>query len=211
MLDAVARPDLLGTVPNPFAGWHEGTDADYQAAFVELWAYLADILTFYQERIANEAFIGTATQRDSLLRLAAAIGYRPLPGAGATALVAFTVDRDRVVTVPVRFRVGSRAQAGRAAAVFETESAITARAEHSAIPLSATAPTNQLAPLSSLAALFDRAPGRGLDRAAAATSVFGTAGAALLKTLGTAATVAARATVREAGIISTPAATVGAA
>src|SRR5438477_1538474 len=48
---------------NPFAAWREGAHGDYQTMFVELWAYLADILTFYQERIANEAFVPTATQR----------------------------------------------------------------------------------------------------------------------------------------------------
>jgi predicted phage baseplate assembly protein len=184
MLDAVARPDLLGATPNPFARWHEGTDGDYQTVFLELWAYLADILTFYQERIANEAFISTATQRDSLLRLAGAIGYRPLPGAGAGALVAFTVENGKTVTVPARFRVGSRAQPGRAAAVFETEGALTARGEHSAIPLSATAPTNQFAPLSSFAAFLG--PGLSLDRATAASHLYGTAGAALLRTFATA-------------------------
>ena len=78
---------------NPFAAWHEGTDGDYQTIFIELWAYLADILTFYQERIANEAYLGTATQRDSSLRLAQLIDYRPSPGAGASGSVAFTVAR----------------------------------------------------------------------------------------------------------------------
>jgi predicted phage baseplate assembly protein len=182
MLDRVASPDLLGATPNPFAGWHEGTDGDYHTALLELWAYLGDILTFYQERIANEAFVPTATQRDSLLRLAGAIGYRPLPGAAAVALVAFTVDSGAAVTVPARFRVGSRAQPDRPAAVFETENAIIARGEHSAIPLSATAPTNQFAPLASFGALFGPDPVRTLDRATAATHLYGTAGAALLRT-----------------------------
>jgi hypothetical protein len=103
--------------------------------FVELWAYLADVLTFYQERIANEAFITTATRRDSLLRLAELIDYRPGPGAGASALVAFTVQKDKAVTVPAGFRVGSKAAPGRAAAVFETSTAVKALADHNAIPV----------------------------------------------------------------------------
>ena len=68
MLDRVASNGLLATsppTPRPFANWREGADGDYQTVFIELWAYLADILTFYQERIANEAFIGTATQSNS--------------------------------------------------------------------------------------------------------------------------------------------------
>ena len=185
MLDLVARPDLLGATPNPFARWHEGTDGDYHTVFLELWAYLGDVLTFYQERIANEAFISTATQRDSLLRLAGAIGYRPLPGAAATALVAYTIENGKTISVPARFRVGSRAQPDRPGAVFEAEQAITARGEHSAIPLSATAPTNQFAPLASFGAFFGQGPRPALDLATAATHLYGTAGAALLRTFQT--------------------------
>jgi predicted phage baseplate assembly protein len=185
MLDLVASPDLLGATPNPFAGWHEGTDGDYHTAFLELWAYIGDILTFYQERIVNEAFVATATQRDSLLRLASAIGYRPLPGAAAVALVAFTVDSGKTITVPARFRVGSRAQPDRPASIFETEDAVTARGEHSAIPLAATAPTNQFAPLASFGAVFGPTPSPRLDRATAASHLYGTAGAAFLRTLRT--------------------------
>jgi len=150
MLDEVADPhllDLLGGAVNPFASWHEGMDGDYQTMFIELWAYLADILTFYQERIANEAYLPTATQRDSLLRLAQLIDYRPNPGAGASASLAFTVEKGRLITIPQSFRVGSKAQPGKPAAIFET-AAINARGEHSAIPIASVAPTNQFGPLS---------------------------------------------------------------
>jgi hypothetical protein len=141
-------------VPAPFANWREGADGDYHTVFIELWAYLADILTFYQERIANEAYIGTATQRDSSRLLAQLVNYRPAPGAGASGLVAFNVARSRTAIVPQGLRVASRAQPGRAAAVFETSSPLTARSEHNAIRLSAVAPTNQFAQLSSFAQVF---------------------------------------------------------
>jgi hypothetical protein len=180
MLDQVPRADLLTGFSNPFAAWHEGTDGDYETIFVELWAYIADILTFYQERIANEAYLGTATQRDSSLRLAQLIDYRPSPGAGASGSVAFTVAKGKVVTVPAAFRTGSRAQAGKQSAVFETSAALTARAEQSAIALSAVAPTNQFAPLASLGAIFGGLSGLS---AAVTQDVYGTAGATFLRTL----------------------------
>ena len=140
MLDRVASPDLMAGGVNPFAGWHEGIDGDYQTIFIELWAYLADILTFYQERFANEAFITTATQRDSLLHLVRLIHYRPSPGSGASALVTFTVSENASISIPAGFRVGSRAQAGRPAAVFETASTTTASGDNSAIRLSSVSP-----------------------------------------------------------------------
>ncbi len=185
MLDEVADPhllDLLGGVTNPFARWHEGMDGDYQAMLIELWAYLADILTFYQERIANEAYLPTATQRDSLLWLTQLINYRPGPGAGASASLAFIVEKNKLITVPASFRVGSKASPGKPAAVFETVEAINVRGEHSAIPLSAVAPTNQFAPLSNFGSFFGQiaiSPG---ILATAAANLYGNAGAAYLQT-----------------------------
>ena len=126
--------------PNPFAGWQTGTANDYQTMFVELWAYLADILTFYQERIANEAYLGTASLRDSLLRLVNLIDYRPGPGAGATGLVAFTVGKGNSLTVPAGFRVGSKPAPGQSAAVFETTTATAVSGDNSVITLSPLSP-----------------------------------------------------------------------
>ena len=39
-------------------------------ALIDACACVADVLTFYQERIANEGFLRTATERRSVLELA---------------------------------------------------------------------------------------------------------------------------------------------
>lgn len=166
--------------PNPFVRWHEGMGGDYHTMLIELWAYLADILTFYQERIANEAFLSTATQRDSLRRLAELVGYRPQPGSAATALLAFTIEKQKTVTIPAGFRAGSKAKPGKQAAVFETEDAIVALGSHSAIPLSMVAPTNQFARLSDYGLVL--AAGPSLTTAVAASNIYGGAGATYLET-----------------------------
>ena len=59
---------------------------------LEWWAYIADVLTFYNERIANQAYLGTADQPESVQRLIRILGYRPRPGIGATGFVAAIVD-----------------------------------------------------------------------------------------------------------------------
>lgn len=196
MLDEVARANLLRDItsdalpdsppaipPNPFALWHAGTSGDYQTMFVELWAYLADILTFYQERIANEAYLPTATQRDSLLRLAGLIDYRPAPGSGANALLAFTVEKGKSITVPASFRTGSKPAPGKPQAVFETEAALTGLGDYSAIPLSEVAPTNQFAQISALRSIFSGLVLDNATLASAASALYGNAGAAYLKTI----------------------------
>ena len=80
---------------------------DHAITVLELWATVADILTFYQERIANEAFLRTAHFRDSVLRMARLIDYQLAPGAAATTVLAFTLEDDASVTIPVGLRVQS--------------------------------------------------------------------------------------------------------
>jgi len=69
------------------AGWHP-SEGDLALQLLEWWAYLGDILTFYNERIANESYLGTAELPASLAGLVALIGYRPRPALGATGQVA---------------------------------------------------------------------------------------------------------------------------
>lgn len=202
MLNAVSRPDLMRGAPNPFTRWREGAAGDYHTLLIELWAYLADVLTFYQERIANEAYLPTATQRDSLLRIVDLVDYRPSPGAGAGALLAFTVERGKSVVIPAGFRAGNKPDPGKTPAVFETDSAMTAVGEYSSIPLSTVAPTDQFAPLAFYRALFRRPPSpvrrkplppsrpppiqrieRVVEMRAAAIGVYGRAGLAYMRTL----------------------------
>jgi len=67
-------------------------DDDLAIALIDAWATVGDVVTFYQERIANECFLGTATERLSLVELARLIGYRLKPGVAANAFLAFTLD-----------------------------------------------------------------------------------------------------------------------
>jgi predicted phage baseplate assembly protein len=56
---------------------------DPAIALLDAWATVADVVTFYQERIANEGFLRTATERRSVLELAREIGYELRPGVAA--------------------------------------------------------------------------------------------------------------------------------
>ncbi|AFY57592.1 hypothetical protein Riv7116_5196 [Rivularia sp. PCC 7116] len=68
------------------------SNEDPAIALLDAWAVVADVLTFYQERIANEGYIRTATERFSVLQLARTIGYELSPGVAASTYLAFTVD-----------------------------------------------------------------------------------------------------------------------
>src|SRR6516165_1418315 len=65
---------------------------DFSIALLDAWATAADVLTFYQERIANESYLRTATELRSVLELARTIGYELRPGVAANAYLAFTLE-----------------------------------------------------------------------------------------------------------------------
>lgn len=65
---------------------------DFSIALLDAWGVVSDVLTFYQERVANESYLGTATERRSVLELARLIGYEPRPGVAASTLLAFTLE-----------------------------------------------------------------------------------------------------------------------
>ena len=46
---------------------------------LEWWAYLGDVLGFYDERIANESYLRTAARPASVANLVALLGYQPAP------------------------------------------------------------------------------------------------------------------------------------
>jgi len=65
---------------------------DFTIALLDSWSVVADILTFYQERIVNESYLNTATELKSVLELARLIGYELRPGVAAGTYLAFTVE-----------------------------------------------------------------------------------------------------------------------
>ena len=65
---------------------------DAAIALIDAWSVVADVLTFYQERIANEGYLSTATERLSVLELTRAIGYKLSPGGAASTYLAFEVE-----------------------------------------------------------------------------------------------------------------------
>jgi hypothetical protein len=101
---------------------------DFAIILLAMWAYLGDILTFYQERIANEAFLRTAILQESIVQLAALLDYKPAPGAAAEADLAFFLDKNKQVQIPIGLRVQSVPGQNEKPQKFETLAAITADA-----------------------------------------------------------------------------------
>lgn len=112
-------------------------DDDFSIALLDAWALVADVLTFYQERIANESYLRTATERLSLRELGRLIGYALRPGVAASVYLAFTLETSPGAPAETTIAAGTKVQSipgpGEQAQTFETMETITARASWNAM------------------------------------------------------------------------------
>ena len=67
---------------------------------------MGDVLLYYQDKIANEAFLSTATERRSVIDLLSLIGYTLGTPAPASAALTLTIPNDD--TTPVQVQVDWR-------------------------------------------------------------------------------------------------------
>ena len=116
--------------------WNSGRGIDSDPSVIDLavmmaewFAYLADILTFYNERIANEDYLRTAVLPSTPAALVNLLGYRPRPTIGATgylaALLAPTVVGAQTLTIPDALEVQSKPGPGQTPQSFEVHPATT--------------------------------------------------------------------------------------
>src|SRR2546425_3458892 len=76
--------------------WRERSPADLGIAMVELLAYAGDQLSYYQDAVATEAYLGTARRRTSVRRHARLVDYLINDGANARAWVCVDVSSDLI-------------------------------------------------------------------------------------------------------------------
>ena len=100
------RQALIDLVPSIAPDWKEFHEADLGMMLLELMAYTGDQLSYYQDSVANEAYLETARQRISVRRHARLIDYGMHDGASAQIFVYFHVDFD--FTLPAETQVLTR-------------------------------------------------------------------------------------------------------
>lgn len=134
---------------------------DFSIAVLDAAAVVCDILSFYQERFANEHYLRTAKERQSLVGLGQLSGYRLAPGRAASTFLAFTLESAVVppaspvsglppgpypnpgkvegvpasIVIPAGTKVQSVPGPGQKPQIFESIEDITARPGWNSIPL----------------------------------------------------------------------------
>lgn len=125
------RDDLIALIPEYVPTWTNRDPADFGIALVELFSYMGDLMNYYIDRSANEAFIGTASQRENVLQIARLLGYKPVENTAATVTLTFYNSTASPITVPAGTRVATTAVNNSTSSqiVFETNAAATVPAK----------------------------------------------------------------------------------
>lgn len=82
------------------ANWLGRDSGDFAVMLTEMFAYVCDVLAFYDGLIANESCIRTAARASAVRKLTGLIGYIPRPAAAAMADLALSLDGRSPVEVP---------------------------------------------------------------------------------------------------------------
>jgi hypothetical protein len=128
VLDYMARDydsllaSMRALVPELLPEWSaHSAEGDFGNVLLQLFAHMGDMLSYYQDRIANESFLGTAQTRRSVIEHLRLIGYRlatAAPAAGALEL-SFPAAASAIVTVEHGFAFATKSQKGRPSVRFE--------------------------------------------------------------------------------------------
>jgi hypothetical protein len=126
------------------AGLKTRDSDDFSIALLDAGSVMLDILTFYQERLANETYLRTATQLQSLTELARLVGYQPAPGVGSSVYLSFSLSSTpgsptdptaQAITIPQGTQVQSVPAQNQTPQTFETAADILAKADWNALPV----------------------------------------------------------------------------
>lgn len=99
---------LLDLLPQLNPDWTERSPADLGVTLVELFAYVGDYLSYFQDAAATEAFFDTCRDRVSATRHARLIDYRVHNGRNAATFVRFEGVAGAAGTVPAGTRLLTR-------------------------------------------------------------------------------------------------------
>ena len=122
------RSQLVGLAKGLMPEWETaGEPSDFGTLLLELFAYMGDVMHFYIDRTASEAFLGSAIRQQSVLYIANMLGYTPIGQQSASVTLEFTLDANstETVVIPKGTRVHNAASNADDLIIFETDLEVT--------------------------------------------------------------------------------------
>ena len=105
--------------------WVARGDDDFGIMLLEMWAYVSDVQSFYDEVIAHEVYIRTARLRPSLRKLVNLLGYVPRPTVAASVSLTTLAEGRKPVVLPKGLAFRSSAFDDEAPQIFELDAKTT--------------------------------------------------------------------------------------
>ncbi len=101
------RARMRNLIRSIFPEWVDADVVDFGNLLVELFAFVGDVLTKYQDNQSGEAFIGRATQRRNMLALCKLLGFTPRGNTAAEAELEFSLPEalEEDFIIPARTKV----------------------------------------------------------------------------------------------------------
>ncbi len=98
------RQELLARVPQLTDRWTDFNESDLGVVLLELFCGVGDMLAYYLDAQAAEAFLPTARQRQNVINLCKLIGYRLDTPVAATTTLRFSLPSamSEDITIPAR-------------------------------------------------------------------------------------------------------------
>lgn len=97
---------MLSYATTAFPEWTNQNPGSLEVMLLESLSRELDVLSYYGDRIVGEAYIGTATQLESVIQLATLLGYVPGQAIAATGTVTFqTTTNESAVPLPAATQV----------------------------------------------------------------------------------------------------------
>ncbi len=126
------RRTMLGSLRSKenFQPWRARGLPDAGLMLVEMWAYVCDVLSFYDEVIADESYVRTAKVDGSLRKLTALVGYVPRPAIAPLARLVALAEGSTPITIPAGTAFQSGAFDNEPPHTYETETALVVHPFH---------------------------------------------------------------------------------
>ncbi len=139
------RNALVDLIPRKIPQWKDRSEADMGIMLIELFSYIADELSYFQDRVSNEAFLRTARARTSVSNHLRLIDYHIQDGLSANAFIKVEVKESSAIQVkelsaiiPAGFKISTFPDKGEEESgiiVFETLQDQLVTFDHNKIPV----------------------------------------------------------------------------
>lgn len=122
-----ARARMLASVAQQPAlrGWTGEAEQDLGVMLLDMWAYVTEIMQFYDAKITDEFYLRTARRPVSTHRIIKLLGYKPAPATAAEAMLIAEVTKPDPIQVPAASGFRSDAFGDEPPQVFQTLEALT--------------------------------------------------------------------------------------